>query len=127
MEKLLDLLDNWIFGPMNLIDRAEHLISGTRHNDWGYKMAIPRADKEGEPNLRDAEHLLNRYGVAVYGRSYDAKNLYFHVKNRQASWAEYLLLHAGFELVSPTFDQRNPEYVAQHEPGWMPTAWADRK
>jgi len=127
MDKLLDFLDDWVLGPFNLIDRAERLFKSAKYKDLGYQMAIPRLDKGGEFTLNEAEDLLHKYGIAVYGRTHDARNMYFHVKNRQARWAEYLLLHAGFKLMNRTYDERNPGYVAQHEPGWMPTPWSERE
>lgn len=124
--RFFDILDDWLLGPLNFIDRFERLITGTRFRDMGYKLKIPRRDKGGKHTLSDVERILKRYGVAVYGRTHDANHMYFHVKKRQARWAEYLLLHAGVELHSPLFDQRNPGYVAAHEPGWMPTPWAEQ-
>lgn len=123
---ILDILDDWIMGPLNVLDRLERVVTGVRFRDMGYQLAIPRCDKGGEFALSDVSRLLKKYGVAIYGRTHDANHIYFHVKKRQARWAEYLLLHAGVELHSPLFDQRNPGYVASHEPGWMPTPWSEK-
>ncbi len=123
---VMDFLDDFVLGPLNYFDRLEWLLRGAAYGDFGVKFAIPRADKDGEYTLVEVEQLLGKYGIAVYGRTHDSCNMYFHVKKRQARWAEYILLHAGVELRNPTFDRRNPGYVAQHEPGWMPTAWADQ-
>lgn len=122
---ILDLLDDFVFGPCNLIDRAEGLISGIRYGDLGCQFAIPRADKGGPYTLTEVEDLLARYGVAVFGRTHDANHMYFKVKKRQARWAEYLMLHAGVELTTPTVDARNPGYAASHAPGWMPRPWSE--
>jgi hypothetical protein len=121
---IMDLLDDFVFGPFNLIDRAEGLLSGIRYGDLGHQFAIPRADKGGPFTLAEIEDLLARYGVAVYGRTHDANRMYFHVKKRQARWAEYLMLHAGVELCNATVDERNPGYAASHKPGWMPRPWS---
>lgn len=122
---IMDLLDDFVFGPFNLIDRAEGLLSGIRYKDMGRQFAIPRVDKGGPFTLAEIEDLLARYGVAVYGRTHDANHMYFHVKKRQARWAEYLMLHAGVELCNATVDERNPCYAASHETGWMPRPWSE--
>lgn len=124
---LMDFLDDFIFGPCNLIDRLEGLLRGVSYGDLGHQFAILRADKGGQFTLAEVEALLDHYGIPVYGRTHDAQCLYFHVKKRQARWAEYLLLHAGVTLQGPLFDPRNAGYVARHAPGWMPTAWADQQ
>jgi len=126
---LMDLLDDFILGPLNWVDRLEWLVRGALYGDFGAKFAIPRADKSENdaPTLNEVERLLKRYGIAVYGRTHDSRNMYFHVKNRQARWAEYILLHAGVKLRNPTVDSRNAGYLARHAPGWMSEAWADRK
>lgn len=123
---MMDFLDNFVLGPLNLIDRAEGLVRGLWYRDPGYRMAIPRSDKNGRHSLVEVEDVLKRYGVVMYGRTHDSENMHFSVKRRQARWAEYILLHAGVELVSPTFDRRNPGYAAKHTPGWMPTPWSER-
>lgn len=123
---IMDLLDDWVFGPLNLIDRLEGLFKAALYGDMGYRMTIPRVDKGGKHSLPNVQRTLKKYGVATYGCTHDANNMYFSVKKRQARWAEYILLHAGVELTSPTFDRRNPAYVARHEPGYMPTPWSDR-
>lgn len=123
MSSLSDFLDDFVLGPLNLLDWIEGLVIGFWYRDFGYELAIPRADKGGEFSLNETRDLLANYGVATYGRRFDAQNMYIRVKNRQARWAEYVLLHAGVELLNPTVDARNPGYVAGHEPGWMPRPW----
>jgi hypothetical protein len=122
---IMDFLNDFVTGPLNLIDHTEWLISGLRYGDLGHQFAIPRADKGGAYNLNQVEEILKTYGVDVYGRSHDSKNMYFHVKKRQARWAEYLMLHAGVELCNATVDERNPGYAASHKPGWMPRPWSE--
>ena len=126
MGTLMDLLDDYILGPLNLLDAFEGWLYAVKYQDTGYELAIPCMDKGGKFSLNEVRALLRHYGIATYGRRFDAQNMYIRVKKRQARWAEYILLHAGVELRNPTFDRRNPGYVAQHEPGWMPTAWADQ-
>ncbi|MBI1298275.1 hypothetical protein GC175_25355 [bacterium] len=124
---ILDFLDDYIMGPLNIIDHLEGVLSGIRHRDLGRQFAIPRIDKGGPLSLNEVEEMLNRYGIVIYGRTHDAQHMYFHVKKRQAAWAEYLLLHAGAELVGPLVDPRNAGYVNRHAPGWMPTPWLEAK
>ena len=124
---VMDFLDDFIFGPLNYFDRLEGLVSGAIYRDLGYQMAVLYPDRGGRHTRDEVEALLRHYGIAVYGRTHDAQHMYFRVKKRQARWAEYLLLHANVALTSPTFDQRNQGYLAKHEAGWMPKAWADQK
>lgn len=124
---ILDILDDFVLGPLNMIDRLEGMIKGIMYKDMGYQLVIPRYDKGGKLTLNEAEAILRTYGVEVYRRTHDSQNMYFNVKKRQARWAEYLLLHAGAELRNPTFDDRNPGYVATHAPGWMPVPWSHKQ
>lgn len=123
MSKILDFLDNFVYGPMNYIDRFEGLVKSSIYWDTGYRFAILRLDKGGKHSLAEVSNLLQSYGIAIYCRTYDADNRYFRVKKRQAIWAEYLLLHAGVDLRSPLLDPRNLRYVTNHPSGWMPTSW----
>jgi hypothetical protein len=120
---ILDFLDDYLFGPCNLIDRLEGLVRGMAYQDFGHKFTVRYADRGGRHTRAEIEALLARYGIAVYGRTHDANCMHFLVKKRQASWAEYILLHAGVEVTSPLIDPRNQAYVAQHPPGWLPRPW----
>lgn len=119
----MDTFDD-LFGPLNVIDILEGLIRGLAYGDLGYGFAIARADKDGKHTLNEAREILKGYGVDTFWYGFDSQKMYFRVKNRQARWAEYVLLHAGVELLNPTFDQRNPGYAASHAPGWMPRPWS---
>ena len=141
-----ELFDD-VLGPLSPIDRAEGLISAVRYGDWkrasatgpaGYAIEFFRSTTglncarfsipaKGNHNLVEVEKLLRRYGIPVFGRTYDAGHMYFSVKKRQARWAEYIMLNAGVELANPTFDRRNPGYVGRHGPGWMPTPWSEKE
>jgi len=124
MSTLLDFLDDFVLGPLNLLDRIEGWVDAFCYRDYGYELAIPRTDKGGSFSLDDIRRLLIGYGVVTYGRRFDSRNMYIRVKRRQACWAEYVLLHAGVELLNPVFDQRNAGYVAGHAQGWMPRPWS---
>lgn len=141
-----DFLDA-ILGPLNIFDRIEGLITSLRYGDYStarkrgagwvaievlssvagantHRFSLVR---KKDHNLNEVESLLRRYGIPVFGRTHDDKNMYFSVKKRQARWAEYILLNAGVELANPTFDRRNPGYVGRHGPGWMPTPWSEKE
>lgn len=120
---LMDMFDD-IAGPLNLFDFVEGVIRGLAYGDLGYRFVLRRVDKGGNHRMKDAISILEQYGVDTFWYGFDSQKMYFRVKNRQARWAEYVLLHAGVELLNPTFDHRNPGYVAQHEPGWMPRPWS---
>ena len=122
---LMDFIDDFIAGPLDLIDKLEGILSGIRHRDMGRQFAIPRADKGGAHNLASVEEILGRYQIAVYGRGFDSKNMYFLVKNRQAVWAEYILLRSGVTLMTDTVDGRNVGWAARHT--GPPPAWKDKK
>lgn len=124
MQALWDFLDNYIYGPLNYIDRIEGLIKATKYRDSGYRFAIPRQDKGGEHSLSQVEDLLNTYGIPVFCRTFDADNHYFRIKNRQAEWAEYLMLLKGVELQGPLLNERNAHYAAKAPIGWMPQPWS---
>lgn len=134
-----------ILGTLNYVDRIEGWIMSLRHGDYAgarkdgflrlaaemisslfmtntHVFALPRS---GEHSLNEVEALLWKYGIPIFGRTHDARCMYFHVKQRQARWAEYLMLQAGIGLESPAFDRRNAAYPASHEPGWMPKPWSE--
>lgn len=124
MQGLWDFLDNYIYGPLNYVDRIEGLIKAAKYQDAGHQFAIPRPDKGGKYALRKIEKLLQEYGVAVFCRTFDADNHYFRVKQRQAEWAEYLMLLKGVELQSPLINPQNAIYAARAPAGWMPRPWS---
>jgi hypothetical protein len=87
---MMDFLDDFILGPMNLIDRIEWILTGIRFGDADHGFTLPRADKLPEGyqgydwTLNEVQQLLARYEIPIYGRTHDARNMYFRVKNRQA-------------------------------------------
>ena len=80
---LMDFLDDFIFGPLNYFDRLEGLLRGILYRDLGYQFAVLYPDRGGKHSRREVEILLKHYGIAVYGRTHDAKHMYFRVKKRQ--------------------------------------------
>lgn len=124
MSWFMDAIDDFVLGPLNLLDWLEGIAYSLFYRDFGYELAIPRSDKGGKFSQNEMREILSKYGVATYGRRFDSQNMYIRVKKRQARWAEYVLLHAGVELLNPAFDQRNAGYAASHAPGWMPRPWS---
>jgi hypothetical protein len=123
---ILDFLDDYIMGPLNLLDRLERLITGARFGDMGYQIAIKRMDKGGKHSLSDVERLLKKFGVAVYGRTHDSQNMYFHFKKRQGVWASYILGRHGIEVESEIYDGQSYSKGSARQ-GERMFSWAEKK
>lgn len=117
---MMDFLDNWLFGPANLIDRFTGLLRGIGYGDLGHRFKVRYADRGGHHTRAEIEAMLSKYGIAVYGRTHDANHLYFLVKKRQARWADYLMRNAGVAVVGEPLTAGNGKPRRQ-----MPAAWAD--
>jgi hypothetical protein len=118
---MIDFLDNFVFGPLNLIDRIEGMFRLAARRDSGVQFGIKRLDKGGKHSRPEARNLLKKYGVDTFGITHDATNLYFLVGRRQAKWTAYLLDSAGIEYSGG---------VANTTPvraGVKPTPWADKR
>jgi hypothetical protein len=66
----------------------------------------------------DAEHLVEKYGVRVSGRIVPKREndlVGFSVPDHHAQWAEYILLRAGYPLVTPLV---NPAHARLLERSW---------
>ncbi|MBX3013021.1 MAG: hypothetical protein KF832_16005 [Caldilineaceae bacterium] len=124
LDKLWDFLDDYVYGPLNYVDRIEGLWKAIQYQDTGHTFTIPRQDKGGKYSLYQVEELLERYGIVLFCRTFDAQYRYFRVKERQAEWAEYLMLLAGVELQGPLINEQNARYAAQAPMGWMPRPWS---
>ena len=119
--------NNVLLDPPDLNNRSDGLLKVTEYGDAGLRFAIARPDKGGKQSLDDVARELERYGIAIFRHTQDAENIYFRVKDRQAIWAEYLLLNAGVELRNRLIDPRNAQYAARRTPGWMQRPWAENK
>lgn len=126
MSAIMDILDDLVLGPLNLINRIEGVARLAVARDHGVRFSLLRLDKGGKHTRVEARALLAKYGVATFGTTHDSRCLHFLVKSRQAKWAEYLLLHAGMELQNPLIDPRNAQYANRHARGWMPRPWAEQ-
>jgi hypothetical protein len=61
----------------------------------------------------DAEHLLRRYGIPVSNRYVGETETGLNVPARQAQWAEYILLRAGYPITSPLLNPKNQRLLDQ--------------
>jgi hypothetical protein len=132
---------------LDWIDRIEGLVSSFINADWhgaGRRAGLPgllaeagrtltgsnrwrfETPREAEWAGAEVERLLRHYGIRVWGRGFTDTTVYFYVKERQANWAEYLLLRRGIPLVGPLYNPANAAYARQYAPGNRPPAWADR-
>lgn len=133
MDSIMDFLDDFIFGPLNWINRFEGLLSAARYQDTGHRFKIYRIRKippktRCKPHsLNDVRELLGKYKIPCYGLTHDATYMYFSVKKRQARWAEYVMLRAGIgeQLCQRTKETRNEGWAAQYQA--PPPAWRDKR
>ncbi len=123
------------------LDRLEGIISTFLNADWagafqrdglvglldeffdcvvGANSPVIRVSRASSWSGRAIEQLLQRHGVKVWDRGFLDEELYFRVKRRQATWAEYLLLRAGVPVTSPPIDPRNGAWTARYPPGSEP-------
>lgn len=105
-------------GPVGIA--GEFLASLTGQNAW--TLMVP--EEAGWTGL-EVERLLTRHGVRIWGRGFMGGHLYFHVKRRQARWAEYLLWRAGISVLSRPFDPRNQRYAERRPRASEPPGGSD--
>lgn len=136
-----------VFDAFNWMDRLEGLVSSFIYADWknaarthGVAGIVGEAgrtvsqantwticiDRSGPWTGGDAERLLQHYGVRLWGRRVTGKHFILTVEERQANWAEYLLLRRGITLDGRLFNPENQRYAQKYAPGDQPPAWADR-
>lgn len=102
---------------------------GWRLNGGWREIRTERHDDNEQINHTggDAERLLARYHIPIFGRRVRHREFIFSVPARQAAWAEYVLLRGGITLAAShrLIDQRNVRYAQRHSAP-IP-AWADGK
>lgn len=142
MTRLLDAL-----AMLDWIDRIEGLVSSFINADWRgasrragvaglltetgrtltgsnrWRIEVPR---EADWSGAEVERLLWHYRIKVWGRSFTDTTVCFYVKERQANWAEYLLLRRGIPVVGPLYNPANAVYARKYAPGDRPPAWEDK-
>lgn len=125
-----------ILGSLNIIDLIEGQIMGILYGDvTPHRISIPHPEGDFWEtwqgafwNGRMTAKIVKERGVRVYWWGFNGSEVYFHVANRQARWAEYILLRGGVPIQT-TFDHRNAGWAAQHTdlpPSWKQQA-ADEK
>ena len=125
-----------LLGAVNLIDWAEGIIRGIRAGDVvGHRIALPHPEhscweeNQIQPwSLNEMIAVLESYHVQTYGRGFNSEEIWIHVPQRQARWAEYVLARAGAPVQMATVDERNQQWAANpaHN-GQMPPRWDDRE
>jgi len=110
-----DLLD--FLAQLDLIDKVDAIV-GDIANRGAVK--VFHVDRAGGWTGWQIEQMLKRHGVRIWGRGFTAKTLCFHVKTKQASWAEYLMHRAGIAVVSEPVDERNVTWAEKWPTGEVP-------
>lgn len=121
-----------IFGAFNLIDWVMGILWGLYYGDvTPHRISIPHPDDdfwekyEGAFwNLRDTMMLLKEYHVRYYWIGFNGKEIWLHVQNKQARWAEYICLRAGIPIQT-IYDYRNTKWAAGH--GGPPPSWRSQR
>lgn len=93
---MFDILDDFVFGPLNFIDRiigaVNRSISPSKGGRFGktYRITVPRIDKGGKRTGREVMAHLKRHGVPAFGYGYNSKSTWFYVRETQRAWATWL-------------------------------------
>ena len=123
-----------ILGRLNLVDWVIGFVHGIAVGDvLPRKIAIPNPHCEPQPgqrfwNQREVINILKSYHIDCYQFGFDEQTIWLHVPQRQARWAEYLLLRAGAPVVMDTVDERNAGWASNPKHGGhMPPRWADKE
>ena len=123
---------------MNVLDWAEGLLRGIVYGDVSpirVTLPHPQGDWWDENpdvqfwNMGDVKRLLESYHVKCFWHGLNADEIWTHVPQRQAKWAEYLLYRAGAipPVTMQTVDGRNVTWAASPKhAGMMPVRWEDR-
>jgi len=116
MGGLLDLM-----AQLDLIDKVDALVGDViNRGDVKVFHVVRWMDQNGGWSGGTIEQMLKRHGVGIWGRGFTPDTLCFHVKNRQAGWAEYLMLRAGIAVVSQAVDEHNITWAEKWPTGEVP-------
>ena len=122
-------------GAMNWLDWLEGLVRGWGAGDVvGHRIALPHPESDWWGNnqtvpwgLNEVRRLLDSYHIANYGRGFNSAEIWIHVTEEQARWAEYLLLRAGAPVIMETVDPNNTQWAGNPAHGGrLPGRWDDR-
>lgn len=89
MSDLMDLLDDFVLGPMDWIDKliAPLALRSVRMD----KIRIPRADKTGGATLNETLDHLRKHGVDCTPAGFNSSEMSFYVRRSQRRWLDWLL------------------------------------
>ncbi len=101
----------------------------------GHRIALPCPDSDWWENnqtvpwsLNEVRRLLDSFHVNNYGRGFNSEEIWIHVPEHQARWAEYLLLRAGAPVIMDVVDGRNAGWAGNPaHGGQLPGRWDDRE
>ena len=123
-------------GFLNWLDLVEGWIRGWGAGDVvGHRIALPsptgvwwEENADVRPwSLNEVRRLLDGYHIANYARGFDSREIWIHVPEHQARWAEYLLLRAGAPVIMDVVDPNNTQWAANPAHGGrLPDRWDDR-
>lgn len=91
---MMDFLDNFLNGPMNIICHAQILFNMLRYRRFRLSLVTTdRLDKNQAAILTvfEVAKKLRANGVRVFGYRFDAKHLYIYVAKSQEGQAKWLL------------------------------------
>lgn len=91
---MMDILDNFLNGPLNIICYAQILFNMLRYRRFRLSLVTTdRQDKNQAAVLGvfDVSKRLRKNGVRVFGYRFDAKHLYIYVAKKQERQAQWLL------------------------------------
>lgn len=128
-------------GFLNVLDWLEGLIMAFRYDDLSpHRIALHHPadedwwDEQEQQNgvrfwnMRDVMDLLTEYHITYFWHGYNSEEIWLHVPQRQARWAEYLLIRAGAPVIMSTVDGRNVAWASNPAHGGrMPTRWDERE
>lgn len=128
-----------IMGPLNLLDWAEGLVRAIAYQDLNpVRITLPHPEGpywEDNPdvpfwNYNDVLRLLDQYQIEVFWRGFNDMEIWGHVKQKQARFAEYILMRAGAmpPATMQVIDERNPGWAndPRHN-GQLPPRWDERE
>lgn len=86
---IMDILDDFILGPLDLIDEllAPVKLRSVRID----KIRIPRSDKTGGATLNETLDHLREHGVDCAPGNFNAREMTFYVRRSQRRWLNWLV------------------------------------
>ena len=126
---LIDRIDRAIGMALSFVPyqptRKGHPAGALRVAPGMFEISIERGDADQTGG--QAERILRKYGIPIWGRRVTSREFIMTVRARQADWAEHVLLREGIVFAGRHrwHDDRAPAWAGRHADP-VP-AWADRK